>query len=48
MVAAFGGADRHAGNPIRTNTGLVQRLIDPGLIGAQGAAARNTKATTSK
>jgi len=33
------GADRYAGNPIRMNTGLAQRLVDSGLIGAKRAAA---------
>ena len=32
------GADRYAGNPIRLNSGLAQRLVDAGLIGAKGAA----------
>ena len=33
------GADGNAGDPIGVQIGLGQRLIDAGLIGAEGAAA---------
>jgi len=39
MMAVIDGADRHAGNPVRVNAGVVQRLVDAGLIGAERAAA---------
>ena len=34
------GADRYAGNSIRINSGLAQRLVDTGLVGAKGTATR--------
>jgi hypothetical protein len=33
------GTDRHAGHPVWLDVGLVQGLIDAGLIGPEGAAA---------
>src|SRR5262245_32704813 len=33
------GADRGADDPVRLDAGLMQRLIDAGLVGAEGAAA---------
>ena len=37
--AGVDGADRGADDPVRLDAGLVQRLIDAGLIGAERAAA---------
>ena len=37
--AGIDGADRGADDPVRLDAGLVQRLVDAGLIGAERAAA---------
>ena len=37
--AGIDGADRGADDPVRLDAGLVQRLIDTGLIGAERTAA---------
>jgi hypothetical protein len=37
--AGIDGADRGADNPVRLDAGLMQRLVDAGLEGAQRAAA---------
>jgi hypothetical protein len=37
--AGIDGADRGADDPVRLDAGLVQRLIDAGLIGPERAAA---------
>ena len=35
--AGVDGADRSADDPVRLDAGLVERLVDPRLIGAEGA-----------
>ena len=39
MMARIDGADRGADQPVRLDAGIVQRLIDAALIGAERAAA---------
>ena len=37
--AGVDGADRGADDPVRLDAGLMQRLVDAGLVGAERAAA---------